>query len=117
MSSAATDVEGNQIPSWLEEKWDKELGLKPLPLVTISYETQSAESATTKGLLENALNAQQEGRNVQALEIFAELLRLRLDNRVGCKKQASPMTRSFSPIKAASFATPMLIKLTVKRML
>lgn len=117
MSSAATDVEGNQIPSWLEEKWDKELGLKPLPLLTISYETQSAESATTKGLLENALNAQQEGRNVQALEIFAELLQLRLDNRGGFKKQASTMTSSHSRVEGAPFATPMLIRLTVKRIL
>lgn len=80
----------NQTPSWLEGKQDKELGLReryvpPNVCLNISIweQTVSAELATTKCLLENALIAVKEGRNVEAPNISTQLLRLRFSNGKG----------------------------------
>ena len=81
MSSETKNLkDDNQIPSWLEEKRDKELGLIPPKMclnVRIWEQTISAELATPKCLLENALIAEKEGRNVEAPDISKQLLRLR----------------------------------------
>lgn len=80
----------NQTPSWLEEKQDKELGLRERYIspnvclnISIWEQTVSAELATTKCLLENALIAVKEGRNVEAPNISTQLLRLRFSNGEG----------------------------------
>lgn len=89
MSSETKIVkDDNQIPSWLEEKPDKELGLRERhipPNVSIwEYDRlYQPESATTKYLLDNALIAEKKGRNVEAPDISTQLLRLRLLNGEG----------------------------------
>ena len=86
--------DGNQTPSWLEEKQDKELGLRERYIppnvclnISIWEQTVSAELATIKCFLENALVAVKEGRNVEAPDISTQsewqLLRLRFSNGEG----------------------------------
>lgn len=60
---------------------------------------------------------EKEGRNVQALDISTQLLRLRLDNREGHKKAASPLTSIILYNGDSPFATSMLMRLTIKGIL